>query len=57
MIEKLIEYLEDRKKTVTGLLASVKTDKDKQTCEIAIKIYDSIIQDIREGKLEMEAGY
>ncbi|WP_248892253.1 hypothetical protein [Bacillus methanolicus] len=57
MKEKFIDYLEYRKKTVARLLDHAKTDRDKQTCEIAIKIYDSIIQDIREGKHEMEVGH
>lgn len=51
MSNKFIEYLESRKQTVATLLSGAKSDDDKKTCEIAIKIFDSIIQDIREGKV------
>lgn len=51
MYDKLIEYLETRKQTVTKLMEDAKTDKDREKCEIAIKLFDSIIQDVRNGKI------
>jgi len=51
MSNKFIEYLESRKQTTVKLLSDAKTEKDRQVCEIAIKIYDSIIEDVREGKV------
>ncbi|KJE25918.1 hypothetical protein LG52_34 [Geobacillus kaustophilus] len=51
MFDKLIEYLEARKMTITKLIQDAKTDRDRELCESAIRMLDSIIQDVREGKI------
>ncbi|QCK84058.1 hypothetical protein E5Z46_18750 [Geobacillus kaustophilus NBRC 102445] len=51
MVDKLIEYLEARKMTITKLLVDAKSDRDRELCECAIRMLDSIIRDAREGKI------
>lgn len=37
--------------TITKLLQDAKSDRDRELCECAIRMLDSIIRDAREGKI------
>lgn len=50
---KIVSHLEERAKITSRLAQAVVTDTDAAKCEAAMKVYQSIIEDIRSGKYDV----